>query len=372
MGGVLLEELNPSVMHWERRQVNFELMATEFYAPPTASFSKFTVAAFHDMGFYRLSSLAASYVEPYEWGEGRGCAFVAECSEATWSGGVWCSGNYGTGFDLTWAAACGNGVLPPALQIPPYLHFPSGKEGSLGGWDPYADYCPYAGLAAESVVVTQCAAPRTSNAVDRRLSNLSGVGTRAVFSNLTSLYGVPAGGLFSTPPRCMQLLCVNTTALRFRAGDSYYPCAPFPSTTELTPPYTTSTVASGRRQYTISSYTFYGLVQCPDASLACATGTAAADLLMGGTRYFSEKAMPRLVNITPSSGSLAGGTVLLVSVANVPGDLDMDCRGLVIGGQPTDIGSYRFVSYSPSPTDGLQRHDRSAECVESVSWRPEF
>jgi hypothetical protein len=333
--GVLLEELGAAEMHWERRLMNYEIMTTEFNMAPSSRLSSLTLAALKDTGWYDLNAQGSGGGD-YAWGRNWGCDFFQqECSEPTWR--YWfCNATFGIAYDRSYASPCGNEALPAVYREAAYEHF---VDTARGGWDPYADFCPY---ASNLSVVERCTAPRTSNAVSRLYSNITGPRTAVVYTTiLNQSLEFADRDPFSVVPRCMEFLCLNTSAVMFRAGDAYYDCRPYPQLTELTFPVaqpTTAKTAPFSPTTAMPAYDFYGQIQCPDPGTVCVAGSP----LYGDGGLFTSSTYPALELVEPMNASVAGGVTLTVKWSVSSSYMAaISCHGLLIGGQPTNISSYQ-------------------------------
>lgn len=337
--GVFLEELGAAELHWERRIMNYELMSSEFNMAPSSPMSSISLAALVDTGWYRLST--GTTAEPYAWGRNWGCDFFKEeCSAQTWR--FWfCNASYGIAYDRSYVSVCGTTTLLPEYQVDVYQHF--ADDPTQGGWDPYADFCPYAG---NLTVHSRCTTPRVSNEVSAAYSNITGRRTAAVYTTILNQSQVyPNRDPFAAVPRCMELLCLNASSMMFRAGDAFYPCSPYPQMSELTLPVVQGTTAHNApfSSSAIPAFDFYGQIQCPDALVSCAPGS----LLYGGGGFFTSSSYPALVSVEPLNASVAGGVTLTVKWsrgADYSGP--MSCNGLLIGGQPTNFSTYESTGSS--------------------------
>jgi hypothetical protein len=331
LAGVQLEELGAAELHWERRIVNFELMSAEFGMEPDSPLSNLTLAALVDTGWYALSTNSNYGPEPYAWGKGWGCDFLLnKCGTDTWKY-FFCNASFGLAYDRSYIAPCATAILEPKYQNPAYQHFPNLTEG---GWDPYSDFCPYAG---NLTVFERCTRARVDNSVGVGFSNITGSNTMAVYSTiLNQSQFLPNRNIFVVEPKCMQFLCLNTSHMMFRAGDAFYDCqGEYPALSELTfqPVFTTS---ESNRAFSISAipaYDYYGQIQCPNISDACAGGPTLVNL--------DGAAFPRLVSIEPMNASIAGNVSLTVTWSvGILANAAVTCKGILIGGQQTNASTY--------------------------------
>ncbi|CUG86964.1 leishmanolysin, putative [Bodo saltans] len=332
--GIQLEELGPSEMHWERRVMNYELMTTEFNMAPSSLVSSITLAALVDTGWYVLSTNANYGAEPYAWGKGWGCNFVIqECSEATWRH-AFCNATFGVAHDRSYVSRCGNTLLYDFYQEPVYQHF---SNLTLGGWDPYADYCPYAGNLS---VVESCTRARVDDNVGTSFSNITGINTLAVYTTILNQTANTLANrdVFLNEPRCMQFLCLNTSHMLFRAGNAFYGCqGQYPALSELTfQPTTHAATNNGQLSPTaIPAYGFYGQIQCPNVSYSCASGSTLAGL--------DSTTFPTLVSIQPMNASIAGNVTLAVTWSvGLSVNTAVTCKGLLLGGQQTNSSTWEI------------------------------
>ncbi|CUE89945.1 peptidase, putative [Bodo saltans] len=327
--GVQLEELGAAELHWERRVINYELMSTEFNMASRSPVSSLTLAALVDTGWYVLSTNANYGAEPYAWGKGWGCAFVLnECGAETWK--YWfCNASFGLAYDRSYISPCATAILDVKYQEDVYQHFPNLTEG---GWDPYADFCPYAGNAS---VLDYCTRARVDDNAGMAFSNITGTRAMAVYSTILNQTQVLLNrNVFVVEPKCMQFLCLNTSFMMFRAGNAFYGCqGQYPVLSELTfqPVSTVDRSNAPFSTTAIPAYDFYGQIQCPNVSYVCASGSTLAGL--DGATF------PTLVSIEPMNASIAGNVTLTVGLSI---NTAVTCKGLLIGGQQTNASTWEM------------------------------
>lgn len=356
--GVLLEEQSPSAMRWERRQINFEVLGSEFSVPTDAPIlSSLTVAAFMDMGFYRVdATLAAKVTQVLGWGFGMGCAFAQGCTSSTWPD-IFCYSGAAIGYDRTFWGTCAVVSYETALA-PAYQHFSDTKQG---GADPIADYCPYLAEYSDTITnpVTVCTTAVTlADNVGVLDSSASCGSCRAVHSNLVNDSYVAAGNTTTGSPRCMDLFCINTTHVAVRVGQRYMTCKTG-DRTALTfplshPSYAPPAGKAGTTYWT--DYVYNGVWDCPQPSYVCQTalgGNAPYRSSSGIT--LTSSAWPEIVELDPPHGVVTGAEAITVSGRNLfqkDGTmLPISCRGLWIGGVATVFETY--TSLGTNATTGL-------------------
>jgi hypothetical protein len=343
MLGALLEERNPSWMRWERRQFNFEVMGSGFNVPTrTPVLSPLTVAAFQDMGFYRVNiSIAAAATQTLAWGQGMGCAFAEGCSPGAW-GSVFCNGTGpAVGYDGTYWGICQVSAYGAAHGAS-YIHF---ADPELGGMDAFADFCPYLPPYGDASSVAVCTTSSSTsvysvNVVD---SSRECNGCRALRSNLVNASYVAVGNATTSPPRCMEALCLNATRMVVRVGQRYIVCDSgasiafaFPQShplfTPMPMPYWTD-------------YVYNGVLQCPDVRYLCQPEMGL--FRSSGSVTLTSSSWPEIVSIDPPHASVEGAEVITVQgrnlVQSASTQLPVSCRGLWIGGVGTVFESFVFM-----------------------------
>jgi hypothetical protein len=352
--GVLLEEQNPEWMRWERRQINFEVLGSGFSVPTAAPvLSSLTVAAFMDMGFYQVdAALAAEVTQVLGWGMGMGCAFAQGCTSSSWPD-VFCSSGSAIGYDRTFWGRCA--VVTYDTLDPAYQHF---SDALLGGADPFADYCPYlakySGAEYDASAVTMCTSSTlmadTVGALD---SSAVCASCRAVTSNLVNNSYVAAGNTTSGPPRCMDVLCVNTTHVAVRVGQRYLTCKTGDRTVFTFPPahpsYAPPVATAGTTYWT--DYVYNGAWDCPQPSYMCqaALGSNAPYRSSGIT--LTAALWPEIVELDPPHGVVTGDETITVRGRRLfqkDGTLPISCRGLWIGGVGTVFETYTSLGTNAS------------------------
>lgn len=120
--------------HWEKRILHNEYMTGIASRNPV--YSKFTLALFEDMGYYKVNWTVA---EPLKFGKGKGCTFVLkQCNMWSSYSDYWCT-TQTCSYDLKDKSSC---LLKTySDDLPEYFqYYPN--EPKKGGWEEAADYCP--------------------------------------------------------------------------------------------------------------------------------------------------------------------------------------------------------------------------------------
>jgi hypothetical protein len=329
--GILLEDFlqfSP-MMHFERRQLNFELMTNAW--ENSATISAFTKSMLEDTGFYGING---SYVFDgnYSWGQSYGCDFLwGMCNTSTWPNNVFCTSESDIGYDLRWFGPCSLVVVDEVLP-PPYQHFPSNPR--LGGVDAFADYCPYIAPKAYCTLRTDTpqllASPNGTN-------YLAGYGSRAVQSNFlpVSRRLLPDEGLVGVTPTCSGVVCLNGSLAAVRVGNRYFRCTGGETINLTFPPGFAVPSHAGQ----LVDWTFVGSVRCPNPFVLCES-SGQEDVHVPDLK---EASWPVLLDVQPSFGSIAGGDSITLWGLNFFNP--MTCVAALVGGVLTS--GYALVSTNP-------------------------
>lgn len=280
-----------------------------------------------------------------------------------------------------------------SMKLPaPYQHFVS---TSTGGWDIEADFCPYVRSTTDALNATNvkyCTIRNSSMdpfAVGAVRSDAFCANCRAVRSTIINQTLIQViQNPMELDPQCMAVVCVAPSDLRLRIGSSYFPCTSDGMVLEVTfPPSADFSQVPPPKNATAafpSYYEFHGQVVCPRISFLCKPSNANSSipalssvfLRDSSQRLLTVSNWPRIVSIAPSQCSIVGGEAITVFGIFSRNALNgVSCRGLRIGGQPTDIQSYYALPYNSSTgldafvVNTTSLPGASSGSLELVNWR---
>jgi leishmanolysin len=297
MGGAVLEDqggTGTAGSHWEKR-----LFMNE-YITGTASdhpiFSRITLAAFEDSGWYKANYSAA---DPLIWGRKQGCSFaLSGCTPTNWKGlGYYCSAvqEPGCAPDRRAVGICG--VITQTNPIPnPYKYF---QDPTLGGFEMLADYCPYVQGLPEGDCLNTLNEGKDADAA--LLGTSFGTSSRC-FPTTLSLETISNVPQAKTKYGCYRTAAVkdsnNVVTLHVKIGKLWWPC---------------------EQAGEITALTFKGTLVCPDP--ADFVNINSEDIVTD---------FPAIDGIVPQRGPASGGTRITVFGANF-NDADASKYNVVLG-----------------------------------------
>lgn len=233
--------------HWERRNERDELMAG---VVGLSAFSNFTLAFFHDLGFYKANFSAA---EPMLWGKNRSCTFLTSPCNTT-AGGLnteFCNPVTQTALmctpDRSAIGGCQQVMYTSAL--PSYQQYYG--HPNISGVTPLMDHC--ASVSEYSnFVCTDLRNPLNGDASsDSRSGFVFSPSSRCV--DTTNNFA--SGGLvLGLAARCLQVRCPGGTRLQVAVKSFWVDCPLDGSSKVMAPP-----AQSG----------FAGTFTCPPAKEIC-------------------------------------------------------------------------------------------------------
>lgn len=309
--------------HWEKRTLFFEYMTATQNAE-RGVISGFTLAFLTDMGFYRANLSAA---EPMEWGKGRGCTWVDNCT--AWQSvapNYFCDhlprsdGRIAPlcGYNRKFAASCNLAVYTEALPVP-YQHF---GNPMYGGKNELADHCPIGItlVAPDQRTLVNCL---NASVVDRerqtQYGSLGGDSGRCMItSTLNQAFELPGGLVLQST--CNQLFCAAANLPMVRIGNAFYPCPADGHVVELLFPvrhrkYSPSAKPANSTTFvSYTSYDYYGVVECGFGLRHICEDTFGID---GDVLRSPTIAWPTIATVFPTEGTVEGGIEVTITGTNL-------------------------------------------------------
>lgn len=233
--------------HWERRTMRDELMAG---VVGVSAISNFTLAFFHDLGFYSVNFSAA---EPMSWGNNGTCGFVSQPCNVT-AGGLYkefCDPVTQTGMMCTAdrTAVGGCGLTEYASPVPRYEQYYGNPNitGSVPLLDGCASIEEYSNL-----LCTDLGNPQQGDVTGDPRTGFVFSGTSRC---IDTTFDFASGGLsLSVPARCLQVRCPGGVRVQIAVNSVWMDCPLNGSSAVMAPP-----AGSG----------FSGYLTCPAASEVC-------------------------------------------------------------------------------------------------------
>ena len=290
--------------HWEKRVLRDEVMCGSAQAGGERAISNITLALFEDSGWFlpnyavpsprcfaraewchaggdgdAASGAATRVLLPRErvpWGAGRGCSFVrGRCDGAAWRHpGYFCDEEEAEGCSLGRTSVSYCNVQTHRAPLPPqYRYFRDDPQ--KGGGDVLDDYCPTWVPYSNGDCRAPGSRPQDVATAARDARDKGERRCRDCRCFASSLWN--SSNVQPTSDRgCFEHRCLSETKLQVRVAGTWQDC--------------------NDQDQAISLDGWSGALSCPDASELCAGSHDAG--------------WPEALSLSPSSGPVAGGTLL--------------------------------------------------------------